>query len=255
MKFNFLSITILLSTLIWFLEGIVVASLLSIDWDYFISAENQEITSSVENKRTIHDLWYKKYFQYKSFGKDFEKSFFLSKDVDQFWNKIKQIFRWDQQVRIYVSDSHALSYKIAEKFEVDEVYLFDAHSDLGYGGLASLQFNVNCANWLGKLLQNRIIQKAYIIYSPFTKEKPEFFNEINKAFNIQYLKFEDLYEGIKTNVIHICRSGAWSPPWLDGKFVEFVRAIGLPYKVYQCPVRKWNPNNVTFAEKLDYLMA
>lgn len=124
---------------------------MSIDWDYFISAENQEITSSVENKRTINDLWYKRYFQYKSYGKDFEKSFALSKDVDFFWNKIKQFFRWDQEVNVYVSDSHALSYKFAEKFNVDEVYLFDAHSDLGYGGLASLQFEVNCANWLGKL--------------------------------------------------------------------------------------------------------
>ncbi|QBK27005.1 arginase [Ureibacillus thermophilus] len=232
-----------------------MASLLSIDWDYFISAENQEIASSVENKRTIHDLWYKKYFQYKSYGKDFEKFFSLSDEVDSFWDKIKQFFKWDQNVNIYVSDSHALSYKIAEKFDVEEVYLFDAHSDLGYGGLDSLKFEVNCANWLGKLLQNGIIKKAYIIYSPFTKEKPEFFKEMNKAFSIDYIKWDDLYKGIKTSVVHICRSGAWSPPWFDGKFAEFVRALGLPYKVYQCPNRRWNPNNISFAEKLEYMMA
>ncbi|MED3763659.1 arginase [Ureibacillus terrenus] len=229
--------------------------LLSIDWDYFISAENHEVVSSIENKRTINDLWYKKYFQYKSYGEDFEKSFVLSEETDNFWDKIKQFFRWNQDVGIYVSDSHALSYKIAEKFGVDEVYLFDAHSDLGYGGLASLEFEVNCANWLGKLLQNQIINKAKIIYSPFTKEAPEFFKDMIKAFDVEFINFEDLRKDIKTNVIHICRSGAWSPPWFDGKFIEFVKGLGLPYKVYQCPTRKWNPNNVTYAEKLQYLMA
>lgn len=232
-----------------------MVSLLSIDWDYFISTENQDIVSSVENTKTINDLWYKRYFQEKSFGKDFQKAFQLSKEVDQFWHKIKKVFQFNQEVKVYVSDSHALSYKIAEKYDVDEVYLFDAHSDLGYGGLPSLQFEVNCANWLGKLLHNKIINHAHIIYSPFTKEKPEFFKEINNAFNINYLKYEDLKEVIDTKVIHICRSGAWSPPWFDGKFVEFVKSLGIPYKVIQCSIRKWNPNNISFAQQLEYMMA
>ena len=91
-----------------------------------------------------------------------------------------------EQVRIYVSDSHALSYKIAEKFEVDEVYLFDAHSDLGYGGLASLQFNVNCANWLGKLLQNRIIKKHILFTVLLQKKNQNFLMKLIKLliFNI-----------------------------------------------------------------------
>ncbi|NLY80519.1 MAG: arginase, partial [Lysinibacillus sp.] len=190
-----------------------------------------------------------------SYGKDFQKGFYLSNEVECFWHKIKKIFQFDQDVKVYVSDSHALSYKIAEKFEVDEVYLFDAHSDLGYGGLASLQFEVNCANWLGKLFHNNIIKNAYIIYSPFTKEKPEYFQEMNNAFNIHYLKFQELKESIDTKIIHICRSGAWSPPWFDGKFVEFVKNLGFPYKVYQCPIRKWNPNNISFAKRLEYMMA
>lgn len=232
-----------------------MGSLLSIDWDYFISAENQDIVSSVENKRTINDLWYKRYFQEKAYGKDFQKAFQLSKEVDHFWNKIKKVFQLNEEVKVYVSDSHALSYKLAEKFDVDNVYLFDAHSDLGYGGLASLQFEVNCANWLGKLLQNKIVNNAHIIYSPFTKEKPEQFKEITNAFNIDFLNVEELKEGIETKAIHICRSGAWSPPWFDGKFVEFVKALGIPYKVFQCPLRKWNPNSISFAEQLEYMMA
>jgi hypothetical protein len=44
--------------------------------------------------------------------------------------------------------------------------LFDSHADFGYGGLLSLDFEVNCSNWLGKLLKEKQIEQAHIIYSP-----------------------------------------------------------------------------------------
>lgn len=229
-------------------------SLLSIDWDYFISTQNQNVMSYAENKRTILDLWYKRYFQAKSSGKDFQKGFQLSPEVDRFWNKIKKIFLFDQNVKVYVSDSHALSYEIAKKYKCDELYLFDAHSDLGYGGLSSLNFEVNCANWVGQLLKNKDIKKAHIIYSPYTFEKPEYFQPMNKHFNIDYPKRNNLKNGIKASVIHICRSGAWSPPWFDKNFVSFVNALGVPYKVKDCPTRKWNTKNISFSEQLQYMM-
>lgn len=229
--------------------------LLSIDWDYFISTENQSIVSTVENQRTIVDLWYKRYFQQQSFGKDIQNAYQLSKEVDDFWKKIKGFFQFAKETKVYVSDSHALSYKIAENYNVNEVYLFDAHSDLGYGGLESLQFEVNCANWLGKLLSNEKIEKAHIIYSPYTKEKKEEFKEINERFNVNYLKFNELPIGIKTSVVHICRSGAWSPPWFDKQFVKFIHNIGLPLKIFNCQIRKWNPRNISFSEQIQYFMS
>ena len=41
---------------------------------------------------------------------------------------------------------------------------------LGYGGLASLHFELNCANWLGKLFKDNIVKRANIFYSPYTLE-------------------------------------------------------------------------------------
>lgn len=232
-----------------------MTSLLSIDWDYFISTGNQQITSSIENERTIHDLWYKRYFEYESYGKHFEQYFSLSEEVTYFWKMIRTVFRWNSNIKVYVSDSHALSYKLAEKFNVDDVYLFDAHSDLGYGGLASLDFEVNCANWLGKLLKNETIKQANIIYSPFTREHPTDFEELNDTFNIKYPTLQQLQPEIDTKVIHICRSGAWSPPWFDKQFEQFIQALQLPYKKYQCDVREWDPQHVNFAQKLQYMMS
>ncbi|WP_010289209.1 hypothetical protein [Kurthia massiliensis] len=232
-----------------------MASLLSIDWDYFISTGNQQIISSIENERTIHDLWYKRYFEYESYGKHFEQYFRLAEEVQYFWQMVRTKFQWGPNVKVFVSDSHALSYKIAHKFKIDDVYLFDAHSDLGYGGLASLDFEVNCANWLGKLLKQRTIQSAHIIYSPFTCEHPTDFDEMNRTFDIHYPTLQQLPERIDTNVIHICRSGAWSPPWFDTQFVQFVKDLNLPYQQYQCDVRDWDPQHVNFSQKLQYMMS
>lgn len=229
-------------------------SLLSIDWDYFISTENQIVVSYLENRKAILDEWYKRYIQAEAKGENLQKSFQLSQEIEKFWDKIKQVFQFNENIKVYVSDSHTLSYEIAKKIQCDEVYLFDAHSDLGYGGLSSLDFEVNCANWLGKLLKHQEIKTANIIYSPFTKEKPEFFKQMNNLFAINYLQFKNLPKGITTSAIHICRSGAWSPPWFDHKFMEFIQRLELPFKVIDCPIRKWNTKNINYSDQLNYLL-
>ncbi|PKC52209.1 hypothetical protein RhiirA1_482040, partial [Rhizophagus irregularis] len=155
-------------------------------------------------------------------------------EVDSFWDRIKQIFIFNKNTKVYVSDSHVLSYDIAKKFQCTDIYLFDAHSDLGYGG--SLSLDVNCANWLGFLLKEQVVKSANIIYSPFTKEKPEFFKHYNRVFDIKYLEIQDLHNKVNTAVIHICRSGAWTPPWYDQNFVKFLNALGLEYQVINCPL-------------------
>jgi hypothetical protein len=133
--------------------------------------------------------------------------------------------------------------------------LFDSHADLGYGGLSSLNFEVNCSNWLGKLLKDNMIDKANIIYSLFTAEKPEYFKSINNTYNVGYYSLDDLDKNIRTSAVHICRSGAWTPPWLDERFNQFVDALGIPYKIMSCPERKWDPANISFSDQINYLMA
>lgn len=229
--------------------------LLSIDWDYFIYTKKVNWGSYTENKRSLIDLWYKRYIQEKELGKDIQDSFRLSSELDSFWNRIRKCFEFAKNIKVYVSDSHALSYNIAKENNCNMVYLFDSHADLGYGGLSSLNFEVNCSNWLGKLLKDRQIVKANIIYSRFTAEKPEHFKSINSTYNVGYYSFDALDKGIRTSAIHICRSGAWTPPWLDERFVQFIDALKIPYKIMNCPERKWDPANISFSDQISYLMA
>ena len=230
--------------------------LLSIDWDYFIKTPNQKWSSQLESKKTAVDLWYKLYFQASNRGRNIQQFFELAQEATKFWDKLGTIFQLKEGITAYVSDSHALSFKIAKDKGLNVVYLFDSHADLGYGGLSSLNFEVNCANWLGKLLKEGLVKEANIIYGPYTAEKPEFFKEINQTYNVRYLTLEQLGgRAITVEAVHICRSGAWTPPWYDNQFVDFVKRSGLGYRFINCPSRKWNPNNLSFAEQIDYLLA
>lgn len=229
--------------------------LLSIDWDYFIHTQKENWGSYIENTKNVINLWYKRYIQAKALGKDIQKSFQLSSEIDGFWEKIKENFIFAKGIKAYVSDSHTLSYDIAREQGCNAVYLFDAHADLGYGGLSSLDFEVNCANWLGKLLKDNWIGEANIIYSPYTAEKPDYFKHINNAFNVRYPGFDDLDTGIEVSAVHICRSGAWTPPWLDERFAKFVDRLGIGYELKDCPTRKWNTTNISFSDQIYYLLA
>jgi hypothetical protein len=229
--------------------------LLSIDWDYFIYTKEFNWGSYTENNRSLVDLWYKRYIQEKAWGKDIQDSFQLSSELDTFWERVRKRFKFDNGVKAYVSDSHALSYNIAIEKNCKTVCLFDAHADLGYGGLSSLNFEVNCSNWLGKLFKDKQINEAHIIYSPYTAEKPEYFKPMNSAFNVRYCSFDDLDKDILVSAIHICRSGAWTPPWLDDKFIRFIDALGIPYETTDCPARKWDTEHISFSDQINYLMA
>lgn len=227
--------------------------LLSIDWDYFMPYIKNWNGSYIENKRSLIKQWYKKYFESKMNGFDIIKKLNVGCQLKDFWNVISRHFKIDHSIKLIISDSHKFSYDIAKKNSCDEVYSFDSHSDLGYGGISSLKFEINCANWLGKLLNDNIISKAHVIYSPYTGEKPENFKRINSKFNVRYDKLDNIGNNINIKVIHICRSGAWTPPWLDSKFASFIKKVNLPFKIIECPKREWNPGGLNLASQIDLM--
>ncbi|HHW68582.1 arginase [Defluviitalea raffinosedens] len=229
--------------------------LLSIDWDYFIYSSKYYWGYYSENKKNLIDLWYKRYIQGKARGEDIQKAFHLSYEFYTFWSKIKKKFKFVKDIRVYVSDSHTMSYEIAHQNNCKTVYLFDFHADLGYGGFLSLDAEVNCSNWLGKLLKERLINKAVIFYSPHTIEKPEYFQSLNRIYNIRYYDFDNFNQCVVVAAIHICRSGTWTPPWFDDKFIQFIDGLGLSYEIVECPERKWDTAGISLSDQINYLLA
>lgn len=229
--------------------------LLSVDWDYFIYSKGINWGSYFENTRSIIDLWYKRYIKEKMQGREIERSFVLTPEWDTFWDEIRRRFYLNRDAFAFVSDSHALSYDIAKETGCDTVCSFDYHADLGYGGLESLEFEINCSNWLGMLLKDGQVKEAYIFYSSHTTERPEYFSQINNTYNVNYSSLSDLSKSFTVAAVHICRSGAWTPPWFDEKFNEFVSAMDITYETIDCPPRKWDPVNIDLAQEINYLLA
>ncbi|OFI04985.1 hypothetical protein CLOACE_20010 [Clostridium acetireducens DSM 10703] len=230
----------------------MVNNLLSIDWDYFIPIKREWCGSYIENNKNKVILWYKRYIEYKRRGYDLQTLIKVDSRVNYFWKNIKRYFIFNKNTKVFVSDSHKFSYSIAKKNKCLNVYNFDAHSDLGYGGLKSLNFELNCGNWLGKLLKDNIIKGANIIYSPYTYESKEEFEEINNTYNVEYLELKDINK-IPISFIHICRSGTWTPPWLDDKFEKFVNQSNLFYKTIDYFKRKWNPKDLSLSTRIYFM--
>ncbi len=125
---------------------------------------------------------------------------------------------------------------------------------LGYQGLDSFKFEVNCADWLGKLLYEGKIKEANIVYGPYTNEYSDQFKEINEAYNINYLSLEEVKCEEPCKIIHICRSGCWSAPWLDNKFKAFVFESGFEFENIDIKERHWNPASISLADQIDYML-
>ncbi|KHD38747.1 arginase [Clostridium acetobutylicum] len=227
--------------------------LLSIDWDYFIPIKREWCESYLESNKNVQAIWYKRYFKYNNIGIDIANEVKVGKIIDGFWEKINRIFNIRKDAKVYVTDSHKWSYRIAKENDCKYVFNIDAHSDLGYEGIKSLMFEVNCSNWLGKLLGDNIIKNASIIYSPYTYENKEAFNEINNEFHVNYCKLANIESCNNVYSIHVCRSGMWTPPWLDKYFFDFVGASKRKIVKENCSLRQWKPKDINLSERLDYL--
>lgn len=231
--------------------------LLTVDWDYFIATKLTHITSYAENRQNIMQTWYKLYFEYKNKHIDIKKLFRLGEEVNTFWEDIKTNLKIKKDIPLIITESHIDAYEAAQRFECDSVYLVDAHSDLGYGGIQALNFEVNCANWLGMLLKDEVIDEAKILYSPYTHEEVADFKEITNLYGACFVKQEEFLhpeEALEIEAVHICRSGPWTPPWYDYQFDYFCNEAGGRLINEPPAIREWDTEHINLANQIEFML-
>lgn len=234
-------------------ESMTEKNFLSIDWDYFIVVHRIVDHSYRETMQDIMIKWYRDYLIGIDKGEALEKNFELGEVYEQFRRQVIPSLIYEKGCKLILSESHADAYQEAVLSRADHVYLLDAHSDLGYGGLNALEYEVNCANWLGKLLKEGKIKKATIIYSPYTREYQEEFEEIIAAYPVEFISIATFLERkLKWTQIHMCRSGPWTPPWYDDNFYELAQAFNRPIEDHVGGKREWHPKTLSLAERINY---
>lgn len=226
---------------------------LSIDWDFFIEVHRARNHSYRETMQDILVKWYREYLMGIEQHFKLEDDFELGPIYSTFLSKVLPTLKVEEACRLVLTESHGEAYEEVVKSGAKTVYLLDAHSDLGYGGEVALDYEVNCANWLGKLLKDNKIQSAFIVYSPYTKEHQEEFKEITSKYAATFISLETFLRQQQTFCnVHMCRSGPWTPPWYDHAFYRLAQALALPIEDRTGGRRDWHPLELSLAERINY---
>ena len=198
-------------------KGGPVKTLVTVDWDFFVNERPEWDMGHRENLLFLKMLW--------STRGGLVDKMVTSGDEDGFWSRLREELAVSGKGRLleplWVSDSHCYAYSLLEG--VSRVVLFDAHHDCWTGENGQ----VMCDNWLRTWLKGSSRRKATWVRPPWLNAKvcrlPE--DMEGRVEAVTYGKGMELaLEGLVA--VHACRSGCWTPPWLDKAFLGFLEGFG-----------------------------
>lgn len=199
--------------------------------------------------------------------------------------EILKIFHEKRFIRpangFYVSDSHTgvlhvikqAMLNVVQNYDRIRVYLFDAHADVGYNAPLIYEEEktgvVNCASWLWHCLRQEFVDEAVVVYPDWRGLKE--WDELKKLEHIQELPENSLkvatwswwrgmdYEPAMPREdndvwVHACRSGSWTPPYLDSQFTELVSRLAQEFQkdpefLEDVSERLWDRDQIEFEAK------
>jgi len=182
-------------------------TLLTIDWDYFVP-ENPEFDLGHAEAPIFLDMMWRGRFGLLDHirANGAEKGF---------WDSLGASLNGAGPT--YVSDSHMYAYSLLSG--IDHVLLVDAHHDCWQEdslGIDQGEGKIYCHNWLRVWLSKGKQRRVTWVRPEWSKGGFEVPKDLKRRISVA-----DKVEG-KIDRVHVCRSGCWTPPWLDGQFIEFV---------------------------------
>jgi hypothetical protein len=236
---------------------------LSVDWDYFVRSLPEWDWGHKESPFFQSSaMWAIRASQLLVSGVDLREEMDPAKwstpKPETFFSVLEQLgYDFSQCDYLNISDSHAgagpVFCQIGEMDEEPEVLVsFDAHHDLGYHGWAQTRDLLEagqfmCDMWMCGVMAKFPQLKVRILYPPWqTKkdlewERKSIKSQLPSPMQKRVLAdifYDDASDGVspvakppkgetfEVKALYICRSSAWTPPWLDEAFVEFVESAG-----------------------------
>jgi hypothetical protein len=204
-----------------------VKTLLTVDWDTFVPEKVEWDFSHQESLIFLNLLWKTRIGlkdQITTSGKE-----------DGFWGRAGVVggagITW-------VSDSHTFVWGLLKG--VDHVVLVDAHHDCWMGdslGIDRSERRIFCHNWLREWLVARKTRKVTWVRPEWSKDMFEVPKDL--ADRVKIVGLDDDWGVKQIDKVHVCRSGCWTPPWLDRQFESFVLDRRQPViKMQEGP---WDP--------------
>lgn len=215
---------------------------LSIDWDAFIPEDPRWDFAHTE---AIAPLWADALWEIRASsmlarGADLEQLTAFTPELhpDAFWAALAASGYELGGAKIAVADSHlwAAQWFLISNFEdrvkAPRIVHVDAHHDLGYNGMKSLnasvrKAHVDAGNWLGVYLRLFPKASATLVFPSWNDHAID--NALVQApmtasvrKRVTFQQWPALPPGERVTRVFVCRSGAWSPPWHDNAFDKFI---------------------------------
>lgn len=219
---------------------------LSVDWDYFCREDPSWDFAHAELPDYNDLLWGMRAHQFSEMGLDLMDEMSLrhsSPHPATFWLKLRELgYSFGNVKAVVVADSHQWAHKMFRRASLEGPSLqdtrlvnFDAHHDLTYDisrfEQEVVDERVTCENWLLMSHISQIGLKSLIVYPEWKglREWDKSFTrypELDRAVRL-YTKpcvwpSSDVKDAAgDVELVYLCRSSAWSPPWHDQAFLDF----------------------------------
>lgn len=209
-------------------------NILSIDWDYFIDADNftrSMMFPDAPNEKYSKDLqqtiWCSRYCNDELLKVGVNK---------EAVSRLKKLFRgpnFDPMMSMIV-DSHRYCYEFVHSFMRHGIITnfnlvnFDYHHDV----YSNDPDGINCGNWVAKLIDEFPRSKFTWVHhenSDTYIDTPEYEKKIVLQTGIDHLK------DYVWDAVFVCRSGMWSPPHLDKEFESIFKYLDERFNCYTEP--------------------
>jgi len=207
---------------------------LNIDWDFFFEQEEKHPNHDwghAESGIFLSDMiWAIRFAGAYASGEDLQKTYTADRRWRTLWTYLKRRgFNLDN-AKVVFADSNLGAWYVFDMLNVSHIYNFDNHHDVFYTGGGPTPRSIDCGNWLGQTLKAQRKVGATIVYPD--RERLEWEFEFEDRLSRKWVEsgrlkattYDELEKGGRdVNAIFICRSGAWTPPWDDKKFMQLVR--------------------------------
>lgn len=197
--------------------------ILSIDWDYFFpNSEPYDMGHSEHHGTELATLLWMNRAHCKNIltGENLLTTYVPTIPSD-FWKKILK-----NKPTIYLAESHYRIWPLIENEMFAQVTSLDAHHDCGYKTLNMNKLYVDCSNWAAVGMKLARIGRMDLYYPSWRIIGSE--GSIKGIGHHPTSTKHGLPEPAKYTKIFVCRSGAWTPPWWDQTFQNFIRESECP---------------------------
>lgn len=209
--------------------------LLTVDWDYFVREDPTWDLGHIETPFFADFMWVARAASFAAVGMDLREEMNPYKwgtpPPYSFWKVLQERgFDFSNVKTFVVSDSHLA----AGVYFLDpgpavrntKVVSFDAHHDCGYNKTAP--GIMTCDNWLKRVLLYNHGLKAKVVFPPWKGMRDWNWQSLPKKIvqrvkPVVYGHPDDLAEGGVVEKVVLSRSSAWTPPFYDNDFIEFVK--------------------------------